>query len=199
MDLVTRLGLTQAAKPGSSFSCRERGRPPRGPSHHDDLQASLGRPTLSRRLGNEEQRGDGGGDRLYVVFEVAPEEEDEVIVRDAGEGHEEQEQDDALAENVAGRAGRDEGGAVPGCGPAAHRARPAWRCVRVCAHVRACLCVCVVGAGVELRLLFLGSRPGSPEQAHRQRCDAGLGGPQGSSEDSDGPSRPKEPERHFGV
>lgn len=30
MDLVTRLGLTQAAKPGSSFSRRERGRPPLG-------------------------------------------------------------------------------------------------------------------------------------------------------------------------
>lgn len=147
MDLVTRLGLTQAAKPGSSFS-RERGRPPRGLSHHDDFQVSLGRarrPALGRRLGNEEQRGDGGGDRLYVVFEVAPEEEDEVIVRDAGEGHEEQEQDDALAENVAGRAGRDEGGAVPG---RAARLRtepdpPGDGCVRACA------CVCVVGAGVE--------------------------------------------------
>lgn len=57
--------------------------------------------------GDEKQRGDRRGYSSNVVLEVASEEEDEVMVEDAGEGHEEQEQDDPLAEYVARGAVRE--------------------------------------------------------------------------------------------
>lgn len=59
-------------------------------------------PALSGQLGDEQQRGDGGGDGLYVVFKVTSETEDEVIVAYTSNGHEEQKQDDTFPKYVAG-------------------------------------------------------------------------------------------------
>ena len=54
-----------------------------------------------QQSGDEKQRGDRRAYRSDVVLKVASEEEDEVMVEYPGEGHEEQEQDDPLAEDVA--------------------------------------------------------------------------------------------------
>lgn len=75
------------------------------PRHRSDDQTSaLARAPQS---GDEKQRGDGGGDRLDVVFKVTSEQEDEVMVEDASQGHEEQEQDDAFPKYVARGAGKE--------------------------------------------------------------------------------------------
>lgn len=62
-----------------------------------------------QQSGDEKQRGDGCGHSSDVVLKVASEEEDEVMVEYAGQGHEEQEQDDPLAEYVARGAAREGG------------------------------------------------------------------------------------------
>lgn len=70
-------------------------------------------PLCIQQSGDEKQRRDGCGYSSYVVLEVTSEEEDEVMVEYSGKGHEEQEQDDPLAEYVArGAAAEGKGGAV---------------------------------------------------------------------------------------
>lgn len=64
-------------------------------------------PEFSSQLGDEKERGDGGGDRLDVVFKVTSEKEDEEVVEYPSKGHEEQEQDDAFPKYVARRAGKE--------------------------------------------------------------------------------------------
>lgn len=65
-------------------------------------------PLRNQQSGDEKQRRDGRGYSSYVVRKVASKEEDEVMVEHSGKGHEKQEQDDPLAEDVA-RGAAEEG------------------------------------------------------------------------------------------